>query len=363
MCTMEFAFPCLLVRLPGGRTRVLPAHADVLAELEEREGLPREHVRLVGDGMVRDVRLHLAGGGGDQPDWTERGMIPTGGKKRGPDARAPDWHADPQKYAAKMERDKRERGELVVAVGPFCVPCGKRFAKQSVYDAHLSGKKHLNSLQRMGRDEEAMVCQLDMEAKRRRLAAAEEAKHLAWRADAMVGGAAAEQSAESAEAAAARRAIREEALRKRAMLPMPDTVAATSVYDDGSSTGGSTSSASTSSSSSSASASASSSAANRASNAPTTTAAATLASEAATDDEEDAQDDASEPVAPDTALPPVAPDAAPAAAPWMGAFEASAAWQGARVGMAFKCGPLGVGYYEDVGAAARAPIESEAATP
>ena len=293
-------------------------------------------------------------------------MIPTGGKKRGPDARAPDWHADPQKYAAKMERDKRERGELVVAVGPFCVPCGKRFAKQSVYDAHLSGKKHLNSLQRMGRDEEAMVCQLDMEAKRRRLAAAEEAKHLAWRADAMVGGAAAEQSAESAEAAAARRAIREEALRKRAMLPMPDTVAATSVYDDGSSTGGSTSSASTSSSSTattSASANAISSAANGASNAPTTTAAATLASEAATDDEEDAQDDASEPVAPDTALPPVAPDAAPAAAPWMGAFEASAAWQGARVGMAFKCGPLGVGYYEDVGAAARAPIESEAATP
>ena len=346
-------FPCLLFRLPGGRTRVLPAHADVLAELEEREGLPREHVRLVGDGMVRDVRLHLAGGGGDQPDWTERGMIPTGGKKRGPDARAPDWHADPQKYAAKMERDKRERGELVVSVGPFCVPCGKRFAKQSVYDAHLSGKKHLSSLQRMGRDEEAMVCQLDMEAKRRRLAAAEEAKHAAWRADAMVGGAAAEQSAESAEAAAARRAAREEALRKRAMLPMPDTVAATSVYDDGSSTGGSTSSASTSSSSTattSASASAISRAANGASNAPTTTAAATLASEAATDDEEDASE-------------PVAPDAAAAAAPWMGAFEASAAWHGARVGMAFKCGPLGVGYYEDVGVAARVPIESEAATP
>eukprot|EP00965_Chrysotila_dentata_P244065 6205753-Pleurochrysis_carterae.AAC.1 len=55
----------------------------------------------------------------------------TSSKKRGPDARAPDWHGDTAKYAAKMEHEKRERGELVVAIGPFCVPCGKRFAKQA----------------------------------------------------------------------------------------------------------------------------------------------------------------------------------------------------------------------------------------
>ena len=115
--------------------------------------------------------------GGDQPDWTEMGRVPTAGNRnRGPDARAPDWQADPAKYAAKLEREKRERGELLVAVGPYCVPCGKRFAKQTVYDAHLSGKKHLAALQRMGRYEEAMVCQLDVEAKRRRVEIAEELK-------------------------------------------------------------------------------------------------------------------------------------------------------------------------------------------
>ena len=162
---------------------------------------------------------------GDQPDWTEGGKIPNGSKKRGPDARAPDWHADPAKYAAKRERDLRERGELVVAVGPFCIPCGKRFAKQSVYDAHLSGKKHLAALQRMGRDEEAMVCQLDMEAKRRKLEAVEEVRRAA-----MAGGQRVDE--EDPKAAAERIAAREEALRKRAMLPMPSTVIATSVYDD-----------------------------------------------------------------------------------------------------------------------------------
>lgn len=169
--------------------------------------------------------------GGDQPDWTELGKVPSAGnKKRGPDARAPDWHADPAKYAAKRERDARERGELVVAVGPFCVPCGKRFAKQTVYDAHLSGKKHLAALQRMGRDEEAMVCQLDVEAKRRKMAAFEEAREAERRVG--TGMAVAVDEVESAEAAAARLAAREEKLRQRAMLPMPSTVAAASVYGE-----------------------------------------------------------------------------------------------------------------------------------
>ena len=171
--------------------------------------------------------------GGDQPDWTERGKIPSGGnKKRGPDSRAPDWQADPAKKAAKEEKDKRERGELVVAIGPFCVPCGKRFAKQSVYDAHLSGKKHLAALQRMGRHEEAMVCQLDLEAKKRKIAEAEEAKHAVQMASM---GKAAAKAAEAAdeEAAAARRAEREEKIRQRDMLPMPKCVTATSVYLEG----------------------------------------------------------------------------------------------------------------------------------
>jgi hypothetical protein len=123
-----------------------------------------------------------------------------------------------------MERDKRERGELVVALGPFCVPCGKRFAKQTVYDAHLSGKKHLAALQRMGRDEEAMVCQIDMEAKRRKLQASEEARRSVMTTSSSI--------TESEEETAARLAAREEKLRQRAMLPMPTTVAATSVYGE-----------------------------------------------------------------------------------------------------------------------------------
>ena len=181
--------------------------------------------------------------GGDQPDWTEIGRVPTGGnKRRGPDARAPDWHNDPAKYAAKLEQDKRERGELVVAVGPYCVPCGKRFAKQSVYDAHLAGKKHLAALQRMGRHEEAMVCQLDIEAKRRKLDAAEEARQAAAAPSsaaaaapsaggAPMGGAGTSTLDTEDPAEAARRAAdREEKLRQRAMLPMPATVSASSVY-------------------------------------------------------------------------------------------------------------------------------------
>jgi hypothetical protein len=242
--------PCLLLRLPSGRTRVLPVGpeasvAGVLSSLEDAEGLPPSAVRLVCDGTelrsseqlccrgsaTVEVRLSLAGGGGDgdQPDWTERGKIPSGSKRRGPEARAPDWQADPKKYAEKHERDLRERGELVVAVGPFCVPCGKRFAKQTVYDAHLAGKKHLAALQRMGRTEEAMVCQLDVEAKRRKLVDAEEAKRAATMIAMSTG---AEQQAESESVLAARRAEREEKLRQRAMLPMPSCVTATSVYTE-----------------------------------------------------------------------------------------------------------------------------------
>ena len=128
-----------------------------------------------------------------------------------------------------MERDKRERGELVIAVGPFCVPCGKRFAKQTVYDAHLSGKKHLAALQRMGKHEEAMVCQLDVEAKRRKLAEVEEARHALTRPRAET----AAQAAERAESEAQRIAVREAKLRERALLPMPKCVAATTVYREG----------------------------------------------------------------------------------------------------------------------------------
>lgn len=176
--------------------------------------------------------------GGDQPDWTEMGRVPTAGNRnRGPDARAPDWQADPAKYAAKLEREKRERGELLVAVGPYCVPCGKRFAKQTVYDAHLSGKKHLAALQRMGRYEEAMVCQLDVEAKRRRVEIAEELKAststTAGSAGASSSGGWAEvtpTTASEVDGAARRATEREEKLRRRAMLPMPVTVAAGSVH-------------------------------------------------------------------------------------------------------------------------------------
>ena len=64
--------------------------------------------------MPAKLLLRLRGGGGDQPDWTERGMISSGTKRPRGD-RAPDWAQDPAKYAAKVERDKREAGELVVA--------------------------------------------------------------------------------------------------------------------------------------------------------------------------------------------------------------------------------------------------------
>jgi hypothetical protein len=156
----------LFVRLPCGRTRLLEATGDVTSlqqRIEDLEGLPCTAQRLIVvgprlrvdarlealGGLTVQVHLSVLGGGGDEPDWTERGRVPGGGsKKRGPDSRPPDWHGDAAKYAAKMERDKRERGELLVAIGPYCVPCGRRFAKQTVFDAHLSGQKHLRALER-----------------------------------------------------------------------------------------------------------------------------------------------------------------------------------------------------------------------
>ena len=108
-------------------------------------------------GCTIHLQLRITGGGGDgdQPDWTERGKVMTSVRKRqGPESRAPDWHGDTKKWEAKYETDKLERGELVIAKGPFCVPCGKRFAKQSVFDGHLSGAKHLKALERLGRTEE-----------------------------------------------------------------------------------------------------------------------------------------------------------------------------------------------------------------
>mmetsp|Transcript_53999 Transcript_53999/g.139479 ORF Transcript_53999/g.139479 Transcript_53999/m.139479 type:complete len:255 (+) Transcript_53999:325-1089(+) len=254
-------------------------------------------------------------------------MISSGAKRRGPEARAPDWHADPEKYAAKVDRDKRERGELVIALGPFCVPCGKRFAKQSVYDAHLAGKKHLHALQRMGREEEAMVCQLDIEAKKRRLATAEQERQDAWRAATATGGVFRE-TPEDAEAAAAHRAAREEALRKRHMLPMPAEVAAGSVYADPSDPRGDDIACATSAAAS------------------LMAHSTQLASEAVTDDEES----------------PVLLSVAP----FKGAFVPSATWGGARPAMVFKMGTLGCGYYEDALCAQREASDEvgcEAATP
>ena len=225
----------VLVSLPSGRTRVVAdcgTAASLKRVLEELEGIPCRAQRLVracvdlGDGAalggpdeVITLRLRVAGGGGDQPDWTERGKMPSFSKKRGPDARAPDWASDPAKKAAKHERDLRERGELVVAVGPYCVPCGKRFAKQTVFDAHLSGTKHLRALQRMGRTEEAMVCQLDVEANKRKIAEREEAREREMLSEHKTSG-------ESAEELQRKREEREAKLRERAMLPMPATVCA-----------------------------------------------------------------------------------------------------------------------------------------
>jgi len=53
-------------------------------------------------GATVQVHLSLAGGGGDgdQPDWIERGKMPSGGsKRRGPDSCAPDWHGDARKLS------------------------------------------------------------------------------------------------------------------------------------------------------------------------------------------------------------------------------------------------------------------------
>lgn len=224
--------------LPCGRTRVVHAACGTAAalkrELEIIEAIPCQAQRLVraskeltdstvlSNGCVIHLRLRVAGGGGDQPDWTERGKMPSGGsKKRGPDARAPDWASDPAKKAAKHERDLRERGELVVAIGPYCVPCGKRFAKQTVYDAHLSGTKHLRALQRMGRTEEAMVCQLDVEANKRKIAEREAAREAELMSEHNY-----KATGKVTEDEERKRAEREEKLRQRAMMPMPATVCA-----------------------------------------------------------------------------------------------------------------------------------------
>lgn len=233
----------VLVQLPTGRTRVVESGPDVTAgwlreRVEELEGIPAAAQRLVcGSAELRpcalleagslvSVRLRLLGGGGDgdQPDWMERGKVITGVRKpRGPDSRAPDWHGDAAKYAAKVERDKRERGELVITLGPFCVPCGKRFAKQTTYDAHLSGSKHLKALQRLGRVEEAQVCQIDVDAKKRKIQELEEARAATNLEVSKV---------ETEEEIAQRRLEREERLRQRAMMSFPETVAASSVYEE-----------------------------------------------------------------------------------------------------------------------------------
>mmetsp|Transcript_19232 Transcript_19232/g.44205 ORF Transcript_19232/g.44205 Transcript_19232/m.44205 type:complete len:341 (-) Transcript_19232:346-1368(-) len=241
----------ICVRLPSGRTRALEVGDGLStvehlhARLSELEAIPLAEQRVACGGrplaphvpllplmhctFVLSLRVCGGGGDGDHPDWTEAGRVKTtSGKKRGPDARAPDWHADPAKYAAKIERDKRDRGELVVAIGPFCVPCGKRFAKQTVYDAHLSGSKHLKALERLGRTEEASVCRIDVEANKRKFAAIEAART----AERNPGAVAATPVPAMDEEEKNRRAAREEKLRQRAMMPMPSTVAASSVYVD-----------------------------------------------------------------------------------------------------------------------------------
>ena len=234
----------ILVQLPTGRTRVVEGGAGaaagwLLERVEELEGIPAAAQRLVcGSAELRpgalleagslvSVRLRLLGGGGDgdQPDWMERGKVITAVRKqRGPDSRAPDWHGDAAKYAAKVERDKRDRGELVITLGPFCVPCGKRFAKQTTYDAHLSGSKHLKALQRLGRVEEAQVCQIDVDAKKRKYQELEEARASTNLEVTYV---------ETEEEIAQRRFEREEKLRQRAMMSFPETIAASSVYEEG----------------------------------------------------------------------------------------------------------------------------------
>lgn len=239
------------VRLPSGRTRVLEVADGLLtvqqlsSRLSELEAISPGEQRLIYGGrqlcpqleltslaectIVLSLRVCGGGGDGDQPDWTEAGKVKTtSGKKRGPEARAPDWHADPAKYAAKVERDQRERGELVIAMGPYCVPCGKRFAKQTVYDAHLSGSKHLKALERLGRTEEAMVCRIDVEANKRKHVEIEAART----AERDPGAAASMPAPVEDEEAKKKRVAREETLRERAMLPMPACVAAASVYED-----------------------------------------------------------------------------------------------------------------------------------
>ena len=233
----------VLVDLPGGGTRVVASSEPGLTvawlsqRLAELEGIPvpaqclvcgsralRPEMPLLPEVAFVSLRLRLSGGGGDgdQPDWMERGKVLTGPKpRRGPSSRTPNWHGNAQKYSEKMEKDKRDRGELVIQIGPFCVPCGKRFAKQTTFDAHLSGSKHLKALQKLGRVEEAMVCQIDVDAKRRKIAEVEEARFATGPVEIV----------ESEEEVALRRAARAEKLRERAMMSYPEEITASSVYE------------------------------------------------------------------------------------------------------------------------------------
>ena len=237
--------------------------ADVKLLVHNLHALPVDDIRLISRGkeltnahILADddniqIKLRIRGGGGDTPDWTESGHVMTSRKrKKLADARPPDWSFDPSKYEAKIEREKRERGELVISSGPFCVPCGKRFAKQSVYDAHLSGQKHYKALLRAGRMEEAAVCRLDIEAKKRRLVhsagrecdasgkatgleefrrfVGRKAMHGGEGHDALRGGSEGGKALRDGESHVALRCgeSREEVLRRRWMLPMPGIVSA-----------------------------------------------------------------------------------------------------------------------------------------
>jgi hypothetical protein len=61
-------------------------------------------------------------------------------------------------HSASLAAAATAEGSSPVAVSPIeCVPCGKRFAKQTLYDAHLSGKKHRAALAKMERTKEALA--------------------------------------------------------------------------------------------------------------------------------------------------------------------------------------------------------------
>ena len=150
--------------------------------------------------MLVHLRLSGGGGDGDQPDRTERGAV-TPYKRRGLEA-TPDWHADPEKYRAKKEREKLERGELVVAFGPFCAP--RQAVRQAIGARRTPQIEAPEGVAADGAAEEAMVCQLDVEAKRRKTEALEAARSRAHRAHRGASGANDERRA--------RRAARQEKL-------------------------------------------------------------------------------------------------------------------------------------------------------